>query len=166
MSEGPYPISIMQFSPILAYFLICHSSSQFVFVTSNCANAVTKISKRAPPDMGLTQSRIMSRLRIKLFRLSNELTWIEKSVSILSHESIWINKWEFAWVMSWLWVNSWKSRLSHELIRFKSPRHCLSHELVQINLSEMYFSQSPQKGHTKSTIKLNAQKRSNETGNE
>ena len=115
--------------------------------------------------MGMTQSWIMSRLRIKCFSLESWVDlnqylgiclsmswfWVDSLESRLRHESIWINTWGSAWVASWFWVNSLKSRLIHELNRFKFPRYCLSHELIPTNrLLGKTFESKAQKGHIKS----------------
>ena len=60
-------------------------------------------------DMGVTQSRIMSRPRIKCFLLESWVDLNRKMESTLSHESI--------------LINTWGIHLNHELNPFKSSRH-------------------------------------------
>ena len=120
----------------------------------------------------------MIRLRIKCFLLKS---WADlnrkRSGSILSHESIWINTWESTWVMSWFWLNSRQTLESW----VESVQVCVLQSWADSNqfvgkapdwkapkkvIGTEHLSGKPTKRSTKSTVKLNAQKRSNETGNE
>ena len=108
-------------------------------------------------DMGTTQSRIMSRIRIKCFRLSHELIWMENLEAFESWVDL--NQYLRIYLNHGLILSHFlESRLSHELNRFKSPRFFLNHELIQINLSGRHLSWKPKKGHTESTLEQKAQK--------
>ena len=131
------------------------------------------------PDMGMTQSRIMRRLRIKCYPLES---WVYLNKKNGKHFESWVDLNQNLGIhlnhelLLSQFLESW---LSHELNRLKSPRYGLSHELSQMNLSKKSFEPEAQKGptkstlgwkvlkgHTKSTVKLDVQKRSYENGNE
>ena len=89
-------------------------------------------------DMGMIQSRIMSRLWIKCLLLES---WVpleldRKWGSSLSHESIWINTWGIHLRQELILSQILESHLNRELNQFKSSRYCLSHELNWIKALE------------------------------
>ena len=100
-------------------------------------------TKSLPIRHGMTQSRIMSRLRINFFAWV--MSWFDlnkKSGSCFSHESIWILEihlshelilsqfWKAAWVMSWIdsslqdtaWVMSWFESTFWKALEWKAQK--------------------------------------------
>ena len=93
--------------------------------------------------MGTTQSRIISRLRIKCFSLES---WVHLNRKKGKHFEAWVNLIWFSGkpLESWVNLNQYpRIRLSRELNRLKFPRYCLSHDLIRINLSGRHLSQKP-----------------------
>ena len=92
-------------------------------------------TKRRPSqaDMGMTQSRIIGRLKIKCFSLES---WVNLNRKMGKHFESWVNLNQYLGSSLESWVDSesfpLESRLSHELNRFKCSRYCLSHELIRI----------------------------------
>ena len=76
------------------------------------------------PDMGMTQKRIMSRIRIKCFSLES---WADLNRKIGKHFKSWVNLNQYLGYPLESWIDSesipGKSLGSHELNRFKSSRY-------------------------------------------
>ena len=108
--------------------------------------------------MGVTQSQIMSRLRIKCFLFES---WAYLNQRIGKHFQSRVDLNQYLGIHSThelIQSQFLESRLSNELNRFKFPRYCFSHELIRINLSGMHLSRKPLKGHTKLTLEYQVSK--------
>ena len=119
---------------------------------------------RCPADMGMAQSRVMSRLRVKCFSFES---WADSNRKVGKHFESWVNLWVNLCSLRNLIsmdaapaVTNTKSspnqylgmrlscelilsqflenQLSHELNRFNTARYCLSDKLIRIKVS--YFA--------------------------
>ena len=101
------------------------------------------------PGMGVTQSRSMSRLRIKCLLLESWVDLNRKMGKDLSHKSTWINAWEIHLSHELILSQFLKSRLSHQLIRINAPSRIIPHKgqrnLVKAQKSPTKLSESPRK---------------------
>ena len=75
------------------------------------------------------------------FRLSHELSWIQKWGSTFSHYSIWINTWGIYLSHELILIQCLENLLSHELNRFESSKYFLSHEMFE----SRHLSRMPKK---------------------